>query len=77
MTVVKAGVPARDDQADAGVDRPIGIGELAGVEMAFQVIDRDQGQIESQGQGLRGGQADHEGTRPGPAGSRRQSFPGP
>ena len=76
-TVVEAGVPARDDQADAGVDRLFGIGELAGVEMALQVIDRDQGQIERQGQGLRGGQADHERTdqaRPGRDGDHSQVF---
>ena len=70
-------MPARDDQADAGVDRLIGIGELAGVKMAFQVIDRDQGQIERQGQGLRGGQTDHERTdqaRPGRDGDHSQVF---
>ncbi len=60
--MIQAGVPARDDEADARVDRLIGVGELAGVKMPFQVIDGDQGHVESQGQRLRGGQPDHECT---------------
>jgi len=47
--VEEARVPPRHDQPDAGVDLGVGIGELAGVEVPFQVIDRDQRHVERQG----------------------------
>ena len=75
VTVVEAGVPSRDDQANARVDRLFGIGELAGVKMAFQVIDRDSGRSSARA-------SDFAAVRPttsaptSPAGWRRRSFPG-
>ena len=58
---VETGVAAGDHQANARVDLAIGKGELAGVEVAFQVIDRDERNVERQGQRLGRGQADDQG----------------
>ena len=68
-------MPARDDQADAGIDLAVGIGELAGVEVAFEVVDGDQRDVERQGQRLGRGQADDQRPdqpRPGRDGDRAE-----
>ena len=59
---IKTGVAARDHQSQAGINVPVGIGELAGVEMALEMIDGDQGDLERQCQRLGGGQPDDQGT---------------
>ena len=49
---------ARDHQADAGIDLPIGMRELAGVKVAFEVIDGDERNSQRECQCLGGGQPD-------------------
>lgn len=44
--VIQARVASRDNQADGGIDFPIRVGKLAGVEMAFEVIHGHQRHIE-------------------------------
>ena len=60
--VVEAGVSSRDHQADAGIDLAIRVGELAGVQVAFQVVDGDQRDVQRHRQGLGRRQADDQGT---------------
>ncbi len=59
---------AGNHQSDARIDLSIGIGELTGVEVPFQVIDGDQWDLQSKGQRLGGRQADDQG--PHQTGSR-------
>ena len=70
---VQAGVSPRDDQADAREDLAIGIRELAGVKMTFEVVDGDQRDLECQCQGLGRGQPHDEGPdKPGPGRHRHR-----
>ena len=52
---------AADHQTDARKDVPAG-SETASIEVAVDVIDPEQGYIESDGQHLRGADADQEGA---------------
>ncbi len=47
----------RDDQSDAWIDLLVGIGKLASIEVPFQVIDGDQGDVQGKRQRLRGREA--------------------
>ncbi len=69
LAKVKAGMPSGNDQARAGVNVAIGIGELARVKMTFQVIDGDERDLECQRQRLRRRQSRRQGHRPARAGS--------
>ena len=59
---IEAGMAPGDDQADAGVDLAVGKSELAGVKVAFQVVDGDKRDVEREGQRLGRGQSYHEGA---------------
>ena len=73
---IQAGVPARNDQSDARIDLAVGIGELAGVKMAFEVVDGDQAGCRVPAPGPWPRSVPRPGHRPAPAGSRPRRRPG-
>src|SRR5262249_36846007 len=59
---VQARVAAGDDQAEAGIDGALARGELAGVEVALEVIDGHERHTKRERQGLGRRQANDQGT---------------